>query len=195
MKVKGYKKDKIRNWSYFNFPATATVMQLNIVGNDKKLYKSMSNYSVSLVVDAEITSDTKFGSAQYTANITSYVSNTLPSGAWLDYTDLKTGTNYNKSPLVTMAYVIDDEPFTFTQTGPTSYYLALKRITTNWSDKMPLFAAGWFGKLPAVDKFGNTVQSLSVSRVAGNISYNNFIPSVEYGNTTLGITVNVHAKD
>lgn len=196
LKVKGYKKDKFRNWAYFNFPATAMVMQLNIVGNDKKLYKSMSNNRTTLGVDTGITSETSFGSAQYTANITSYVSNKMPNDARLDYTDLKTGTNYNKASLVTMAYAIDDSPFTLTQTGPSDYDLALKNLDYDASG-VPMFVVGWFGKLPAVTENGNTVQALSIPRQETGISvnYGEFVSSVEYGGTRVSVGVNVRAKD
>ena len=202
--VNGYPTGKPINWSFLRFKPQITINHINAVDNDGKTYASISGYNDKLTEGTILTKSVSMNSGGADAcsalNQCLDINKIIAQG--IDYTDLRTGKSYNKAPLVTMAYVVDSEPFTLKQTGPQEYDLALERVSNSWGqqgDGVNLFIAGWYGNLPAIsgsnDNWG-TFCHASLNRVeAYQTNIVNFITPYENGSSdNSGVNVKTHGK-
>ena len=202
--VNGYPTGKPINWSFLRFRPEITINHINAVDNDGKTYASISGYNDKLTEGAILTKSVSMNSGGEDAcsALNQYVDFSKIVTQGVDYTDLRTGKSYNKSPLVTMAYVVDSEPFTLKQTGPQEYDLALERVSNIWGiqgDGVTVFIAGWYGNLPAISgSNGNwgTFCHASLNRVeAYQTNIGSFITPYENGSSdNSGVNVKTHGK-
>ena len=202
--VNGYPTGKPINWSFLRFKPQITINHVNAVDNDGKTYASISGYNDKLTEGAILTKSVSMnaGGEDACSALNQYVDISKIIAQGIDYTDLRTGKSYNKAPLVTMAYVVDAEPFTLKQTGPQEYDLALERVSNSWGqqgDGVNMFIAGWYGNLPAIsgsnDNWG-TFCHASLNRVeAYQTNIGSFITPYENGSSdNSGVNVKTHGK-
>ena len=202
--VNGYPTGKPINWSFLRFKPQITINHINAVDNDGKTYASISGYNDKLTEGAILTKSVSMnsGGADACSALNQYVDISKIIAQGIDYTDLRTGKSYNKAPLVTMAYVVDTEPFTLKQNGPQEYDLALERVSNSWGqqgDSVNMFIAGWYGSLPAIsgsnDNWG-TFCHASLNRVeAYQTNIGSFITPYENGSSdNSGVNVKTHGK-
>ena len=202
--VNGYPTGKPINWSFLRFKSQITINHINAVDNDGKTYASISGYNDKLTEGTILTKSVSMnsGGADACSALNQYVDINKIITQGIDYTDLRTGKSYNKAPLVTMAYVVDTEPFTLKQTGPQEYDLALERVSNSWGqqgDGVNMFIAGWYGNLPAIsgsnDNWG-TFCHVSLNRVeAYQTNIGSFITPYENGSSdNMGVNVKTHGK-
>ena len=202
--VNGYPTGKPINWSFLRFKPQITINHINAVDNDGKTYASISGYNDKLTDGTILTKSVSMnsGGADACSALNQYIDINKIVTQGVDYTDLRTGKSYNKAPLVTMAYVVDSEPFTLKQTGPQEYDLALERVSNSWGDQgddINMFIAGWYGNLPAIcgsnDNWG-TFGHASLNRVEAYQTKNvSFITPYENGDSyNSGVNVKTHGK-
>lgn len=200
--VNGYPTGKPINWSFLRFKPQITINHINAVDNDGKTYASISGYNDKLTEGTILTKSVSMnsGGADACSALNQYVDINKIIAQGIDYTDLRTGKSYNKAPLVTMAYVVDSEPFILKQTGPREYDLALERISNDWDqrDGVNMFIAGWYGNLPAIsgvnDNWGTFCHAI-INRVEAYQTAGSFITPYENGNSyNKGVNVKTHGK-
>ena len=200
--VNGYPTGKPINWSFLRFKPQITINHINAVDNDGKTYASISGYNDKLTEGTILTKSVSMnsGGADACSALNQYVDINKIIAQGIDYTDLRTGKSYNKAPLVTMAYVVDSEPFILKQTGPREYDLALERVSNDWDqhDGVNMFIAGWYGNLPAIsgvnDNWGTFCHAI-ISRVEAYQTAGNFIVPYENGNSyNSDVNVKTHGK-